>query len=107
MPRQVVVLTATKMADGSSLKHLWPVELQLLEAEYENSKLQVRLDTLECHKSIAELDVLCQEETLRKKKRENNELSKYRNGLEVCIYIITWLHGRHIILNVMHSFMYM
>lgn len=58
-------------------------ELRILEAEYEKSKLQVYQDTLFCKRSMAELELLCKNEQLRKNVRVNDKLKEHDCRLQV------------------------
>ena len=72
------------MADGSNRKeNCFSVELKLLEAEYERSKLQVFQDTFFCKRSIVELELLCKNEQLMKNVRVNNKLREHECRLKV------------------------
>ena len=58
-------------------------ELSILEAEFEQSKLQVYQDTLLCKRSMVELDLLWKNERLRKNVRVNNKLKEKDAKLQV------------------------
>ena len=61
-------------------------ELRILEAEFENSKLQVFQDTLLCKRSMIELELLCKNEQLQKTARVNNRIKKQLES-ELQVYI--------------------
>lgn len=72
------------MTDGSNRKeNCFSVELKLLEAEYERSKLQLFQDTFFCKRSIVELELLCKNEQLMKNVRVNNKLREHEHRLKV------------------------
>ena len=64
---------ADKLIEEESKETNWfSAKLRILEAEHEESKLQVYQDTLFCKRSMVELELLCKNEQLRSNVRANN-----------------------------------